>query len=94
MDPLSCTAPDTPWATLILSASLWEEANNGQGHNDETLADQGKGEAVGLPVSPEIAILAAKMLVHGIKRTHATVFLQPDPIREEVFTRGFSGGSQ
>lgn len=28
MDPLSCTAPDTPWATLILSASLQEEARN------------------------------------------------------------------
>lgn len=26
MDPLSCTAPDTPWATLILSASLQGKA--------------------------------------------------------------------
>lgn len=33
-----------------------------------------------LPVSPEVSVLAAEMFVHGIKRTHTSVFLQPDPI--------------
>lgn len=32
------------------------------------------------PVLPEITVLAAEMLVHGIKGTHTTVLLQPDPI--------------
>lgn len=33
-----------------------------------------------LPVLPEVSVLAAEMFVHGIKRTHTSVLLQPDPI--------------
>ena len=93
MDPLSCTAPDTPWATLILSASLQRQAK------DKVKAQIRPSvkswlKLIDLPVPPEISVLAAEMLVHGVKRAHTTVFLQPDPIGEEVLTRGFSGSSQ
>lgn len=43
---------------------------------------------------PEVSGLGAQVFVHGIQGTHATVLLQPDAIREEIFTRGFTGGSQ
>lgn len=73
MDPLSCTAPDTPWATLILSASLQRQAK------DKVKAQirpvKSRRALIDRPVPPEISVLAAEMLVHGVKRAHTTVFL-------------------
>lgn len=39
------------------------------------LSVQGWRKVIDLPVSPEITVLAAEMLVHGIERAHTTVFL-------------------
>lgn len=55
---------------------------------------QGWQKVTNLPVPPEIAVLAAEMLVHGVKRAHPAVLLQPDPIGEEVLTRGLSSSGQ
>lgn len=43
-------------------------------------ADVGLGGLTGLPISPEVAVLAAEVLVHGVERAHASVLLEPDPI--------------
>lgn len=43
---------------------------------------------------PEISVLGAEVFVHGVQGAHATVFLQPDPVRKKIFTRSFAGGSQ
>lgn len=43
---------------------------------------------------PKVSGLRAEVFVHGIQGAHATVFLQPDAVREEIFTWSFRGGSQ
>lgn len=42
MDPLSCTAPETPWATLILSASLQGERPRESGLSAHSWAQAGR----------------------------------------------------
>lgn len=43
---------------------------------------------------PEVSVLGAEVFVHGVQGAHAAVFLQPNPVGKEIFTRSFAGGSQ